>query len=132
MKRYISITPEMREELTAKYKVSAVSIWKALSFITRNGRSERIRREAIAMGGRYLEEDFVPNCRTEHRDGTIIQTFAGGVQVVIDNDSTRIIVGNSTIAKYKGVTIASWGNVLARAQEISQERVLNNKKHKIS
>lgn len=126
MRKYITISPETRKLLIEKYKISDVSIWKALCFITKNKRSQKIRQDALAMGGRYQEEDFVPNCHTEHRDGTIIQTFAGGVQVIIDNDSMRIIVGNSTIAKYKGVTIASWGNVLAKAQEISQKRVFNN------
>jgi hypothetical protein len=112
--------------LIEKYKISDVSIWKALCFITKNKRSQEIRQDALAMGGRYLEEDFVPNCRTEHRDGTIIQTFAGGVQVSIDAGSTKIIVDESIVESFKDVTIESWGNVLAKAQEISQNRVFNN------
>ena len=78
------------------------------------------------MGGRYVEEDFIPNCRTEHQNGSIIQTFAGGVQVVTDTDSIRILVGGSVVDRYKDVTVESWGNILARAQEISQKRVFNN------
>lgn len=126
MKKYITINPEMRKHLIEKYKISDVSIWKALCFITKNKRSQEIRQDALAMGGRYLEEDFVPNCRTEHRDGTIIQTFAGGVQVSIDAGSTKIIVDESIVESFKDVTIESWGNVLSRAQEISQNRVFNN------
>lgn len=126
MKKYITISPEIRKHLVEKYKISDVSIWKALCFITKNKRSQEIRQEALTMGGRYLEEDFVPNCRTEHRDGTIIQTFAGGVQVSIDAGSTKIIVDESIVESFKDVTIESWGNVLSRAQEISQKRVFNN------
>lgn len=126
MKKYITISPEIRKHLVEKYKISDVSIWKALCFITKNKRSQEIRQDALAMGGRYLEEDFVPNCRTEHRDGTIIQTFAGGVQVSIDAGSTKIIVDESIVESFKDVTIESWGNVLAKAQEISQKRVFNN------
>ncbi|MGP1610267.1 MAG: hypothetical protein ACTTGW_01375 [Candidatus Cryptobacteroides sp.] len=126
MKKYITISPEIRKHLVEKYKISDVSIWKALCFITKNKRSQEIRQDALAMGGRYLEEDFVPNCRTEHRDGTIIQTFAGGVQVSIDAGSTKIIVDESIVESFKDVTIESWGNVLAKAQEISQNRVFNN------
>lgn len=126
MKKYITISPEIRKHLVEKYKISDVSIWKALCFITKNKRSQEIRQDALAMGGRYLEEDFVPNCRTEHRDGTIIQTFAGGVQVSIDAGSTKIIVDESIVESFKDVTIESWGNVLSRAQEISQKRVFNN------
>lgn len=126
MKKYITISPEIRKHLVEKYKISDVSIWKALCFITKNKRSQEIRQDALAMGGRYLEEDFVPNCRTEHRDGTIIQTFAGGVQVSIDAGSTKIIVDESIVESFKDGTIESWGNVLAKAQEISQNRVFNN------
>lgn len=126
MRKYITVTPEMRDALVKKYKVSKTSIWKALAFITRNKRSEQIRNDALGMGGRYVEEDFIPNCRTEHQNGSIIQTFAGGVQVVTDTDSTRILVGGNIVDKYKDVTVESWGNVLARAQEISQKRVFNN------
>ncbi|MGP1526366.1 MAG: hypothetical protein ACTTIA_02405 [Candidatus Cryptobacteroides sp.] len=126
MKKYITISPEIRKHLVEKYKISDVSIWKALCFITKNKRSQEIRQDALAMGGRYLEEDFVPNCRTEHRDGTIIQTFAGGVQVSIDAGSTKIIVDESIVESFKDVTLESWGNVLAKAQEISQKRVFNN------
>ena len=126
MRKYITISPETRKLLIEKYKISDVSIWKALCFITKNKRSQEIRQDALAMGGRYLEEDFVPNCRTEHRDGTIIQTFAGEVQVIIEGGITRILVGGTVVEKYKDVTIESWGNVLAKAQEISQKRVFNN------
>lgn len=126
MRKYIRISKETRDYLVKKYGVSKISIWKALCFITKNERSENIRQDAIAQGGIIVEEGFVPNCRTEHRNGTIIQTFAGGVQVVTDSKSTRIIVGDSTVESFKEVTVKSWGNVLARAQEISQKRVFNN------
>ena len=126
MNKYISISQDTRDYLLKKYNVSKQSVWKALTFITRNKRSASIRQDALAMGGRLIEEGFIPNCKTEHRDGEMIQTFAGGVKVVTKQGDMKILVADTEVASYNDVTIESWGNVLERAQEISQKRVFNN------
>ena len=126
MRKYITVTQEIRDALVRKYKVSKTSIWKALAFITRNKRSDQIRNDALSMGGRYVEEDFIPNCRTEYKSGVIIQTFAGDVNVITTSGFMEILVEGEVVASFEDVTIATWGNVMAGAQEISQKRVFNN------
>ena len=125
MRTYIEISPEIRSTLKGKYGRTSKSIWEALTFVTNSNVAKDIRTEAMRLGGRLVEENFLPNCRTEHSNGSIIQTFAGGVKVVTGNGTTQILVEDTVIAKYKDVTIESWGNVLAMAQEISQKRVFN-------
>ena len=82
MRRYITIDAETRRQLIRKYNVGRRTIWEALSFITRNKRGDSIRRDALAMGGEYREEDFVPDCQTEFLEDGMHQRFATGVEVV--------------------------------------------------
>lgn len=126
MKHYIKCTMEQRKCLLGKYNINRQVLWEALCFITKSARAQKIREDALSMGGRYIEENFIPNCKTEHKNGILIQTFAGGVSVVTKTEQTEIRVEDEVVAKFKDVTIATWGNVLAKAQEISQKRVFNN------
>lgn len=126
MKRYISIDAETRQKLMDKYGVTKQTIWEACSFITRNKRGDDIRRDALSMGGRYTEEDFLPNCRTEFQtDGSIRQTFAGNVVVVSTAHGSTIEVDGRSVENYPPIMIKAWSNLLARAQSISEERMLN-------
>ena len=56
----IKLTPEQRDTLMARYDVSHVAIWEACNYITRGERPDSIRRDALALGGRYIEEEFIP------------------------------------------------------------------------
>lgn len=126
MRHYIKCTTEQRRQLLAKYNINRQVLWEALCFITKSARAQKIREDALEMGGRYIEEDFIPNCRTEYKSGVIIQTFAGDVNVITTSGFMEILVEGEVVASFEDVTIATWGNVLARAQEISQKRVFNN------
>ena len=124
MRRYISISEAARKSLVQKYKVSRRTIWEACSFITRNKRGDSIRRDAIAMGGRYIEEDFLPNCQTEFLADGIHQRFAAGVEVVLQGNRMSILVPDRATEDYYDVDAMSWGNILEKAQRIAKERML--------
>lgn len=121
MRRYISIGEAARKALMRKYKVSRYAIWEACSFITRNKRGNDIRHDAMAMGGVYKEEDFLPNCRTEFLEsGGIRQTFPAKVEVLLENDTAVIRKNDKELERYDQVTLDGWGNILERAQRLSE------------
>lgn len=124
MRRYIKVDNEVRDQLMKNYNVTRQTIWEALSFITRNDRGNSIRKDALAMGGEYREENFVPNCRTEFHEGGMRQTFAAGVEVVTEGNQMSLIILGEEVEHYDCVDLESWGNVLARAQGISDRRIL--------
>lgn len=129
MRRYITIDAETRRQLIRKYNVGRRTIWEALSFITRNKRGDSIRRDALAMGGEYREEDFVPDCQTEFLQDGMHQRFATGVEVVTSGNRMSLVVpagqGHFTVRHFYGVELDAWGNVLAEAQEIARKRMLS-------
>lgn len=121
MRRYISVSTETRKALMKKYKVSSRTIWEACSFITRNKRGNDIRQDAMAMGGVYKEEDFLPNCRTEFLgSGGIKQTFPAKVEVFLENDTAVIRKNDKELERFDQVTLDGWGNILERAQRLSE------------
>lgn len=124
MRRYISVSTETRRALMKKYKVSNRTIWEACSFITRNKRGDNIRHDAMSMGGIYKEEDFMPNCQTSFETDGMHQRFAAGVEVVQQGNRTSILVPGRTDEHYYDVDLQSWGNILEKAQRISEERKL--------
>ena len=129
MRRYITIDAETRRQLIRKYNVGRRTIWEALSFITRNKRGDSIRRDALAMGGEYREENFVPDCQTEFLEDGMHQRFATGVEVVTSGNRVSLVVpagqGHFTVKHFYGVELDAWGNVLAEAQEIARKRMLS-------
>ena len=121
MRKYISINSETRKHLMQKYQVTSQTIWEACSFITRNKRGENIRKDAIGMGGRYIEENFLPNCRTEFLgSGGIRQTFPAQVEVCLEGGTAVIRKNDKELERYDDVTLDGWGNILERAQHLSE------------
>lgn len=121
MRRYIQVTKETRSRLVKKYGVTKKTVWEALSFITKNERSQGIRRDALEWGGLLIEEGFVPNCRTEHLgDGKIRQSFSNSIVVMIEGNKATIYRDGMEIESYEGITLNTWGNILDRAQRLSE------------
>lgn len=121
MRKYISINAETRKHLMKKYQVTSQTIWEACSFITRNKRGNDIRKDALDMGGRYIEENFVPNCRTEFLgSGGIRQIFPARVEVVLEGGTAVITKNDKEQERYENVTLDCWGNILERAQHLSE------------
>ena len=125
MRKYISVKPEDIGSLAKKYGITRRAVWMALSFLTKNERGHNIRKDAISMGGRYMEEDFIPNCQTEFLADGMHQRFAAGVEVVMRGSTMSLIVPGKEPENYADVGLHSWGNILERAQSISEERMLD-------
>ncbi len=125
MRTYIRVPDALRKELISRFGVSRPTVWSALNYVTRSDLAEAIRQYALERGGAIEEQNFIPNCRTEHTDGEIIQTFAGGVQVRMDRRSgdVRLMQGGKAVESYGAVTLQAWGNILHKAQAMSQRRV---------
>ena len=125
MRIHIKVADSLRVELAEKFQLSKVSIWSALNYLTHSERAEAVRRYALEHGGSIVEQDFTPNCRTEHTSDEMIQTFAGGIQVRVSrkcSDAT-IFRDDVELESYEGVTLQGWGNLLYHAQKLSEERV---------
>ena len=125
MRIHIKVADSLRVELAETFQLSKVSIWSALNYLTFSDRAESVRRYALEHGGSIVEQDFTPNCRTEHTSEEMIQTFAGGIQVRISrtDSNARILQDGVELESYQGVTLQGWGNLLHHAQELSEKRV---------
>lgn len=125
MRANIKVTNELRKGIQKKFGVTKRSIYNALAYITTGESANSIREYALAHGGKYEEEDFIPNCNTRHEGDLMIQTFPCGVVVTINKlDSHCVVTQNgATIDSYDGLTLRGWGSVLAEAQKLSNRLV---------
>lgn len=120
MKRYISISVEIRDALMAKYKVSRQAVWAACNFTRRGQRPDAIRKDALAMGGRYIEENFIPQCTFNRTDEGWEQRFAAGVVVTVVGNDVVITRGKKTVAEFEEVNMNGFGNICAQAQMLAE------------
>lgn len=127
MRSYIKVSNELRKELQVKFKKTRKSVYNALAYITTGESANSIREYALAHGGKYEEEDFIPNCITRHEGDLMIQAFHCGVVVTTSKKDSRCVMTHNglIIESYDGLTLCGWGNVLARAQALSNELVAN-------
>lgn len=125
MRTYIKVSDELRRKMWETFPVCKTTIWAALNYLTEGGRSNEIRAYALANGGKAVDEDFEPNCLTEHSQFEMKQSFMGGVCVLLDKKSGAVTlrVPGEKDEVYRDLPIKAWGNVLARAQEISNDLV---------
>ena len=111
MRKYISVKPEVIGSLAKKYGITRRAVWMALSFLTKNERGHNIRKDAISQ--------------TEFLADGMHQRFAAGVEVVMRGSTMSLIVPGKEPENYTDVGLHSWGNILERAQSISEERMLD-------
>ena len=125
MRLFIKVEPELRDKISAEYHVSRMQVWRALNFLRNSDQAKDIRQFALAAGGQYTEENFIPNCQTVHTGEAVIQTFPCGVVVKVSkiDSSAELLVDDQLKENYTDITISSWGNLLAHAQELSLSRV---------
>lgn len=55
-KKMIKITPEIRVELMKEFPVSEKTVYNALNFATGGYTAEQIRRRALELGGKLMQE----------------------------------------------------------------------------
>ena len=120
MRRYIRVSPETRDQIMRKYGVTRQTVWEALSYISRGKRPDAIRKDALEMGGRYYEEDFMPQCSFHRTEDGWIQKFASGVLVTVAGGDVVISKGRKMVAEFEGVTMDAYSNILAQAQQLAE------------
>ena len=124
MRKYIRVSPETRDKIMAKYGVSRMAVWEALSFISRGKRPDAMRKDALEMGGRYFEEDFMPQCSFSRTSDGWVQKFVGGVLVTVVGSDVVISKGRDKVASFEGVTMDGYSNILAQAQQMAEKGML--------
>ena len=119
--RQIKVTHEELKKLQERFHVGKNYIWQVLSYMKSGPTAEKIRRTAIYMGGRYVDPDFAPNCRTEYANGFIIQTFSGDVVLRIEVKTGTVTVSHrgNVIEKIDNATMAMWNSMAMKAQDIA-------------
>lgn len=100
-----------------------MSLWRILNYVSNSNRAKEIRQFAINNGGLLMEEDFIPNCKTEHTPTEIIQSFPGGISVVLSKvqNCGEIRKEGETVEKLEDLRLSQWGTILYRAQQMSIE-----------
>ena len=56
VEKMIKITPEIRVELMKEFPVSDKTVYNALTFATGGYTAEQIRRRALELGGKLMQE----------------------------------------------------------------------------
>ncbi|MBQ9887764.1 MAG: hypothetical protein IJM41_00770 [Bacteroidales bacterium] len=125
MRTYIKVDANLRKDLMSIFTMSRKSVWKALNGLTASERSSQVRQYALANGGRYVREDYLPTCRTHETEGDIIQEFEGGITVIVHTeDSTAAIMrGEVELECFEKVTLNMWSNILRLAQAYADGEV---------
>ena len=124
MTRFIKVPLSVRQELSKRFGVSRVAVNDALSYRFNSTRSQKIRNAALAAGGEIMESATWPECRTQHTDTKIIQTFANGVVLTISkvNSSAELTRDGKVCRRYKGVTIDKWNVLVYQASQMARVR----------
>ena len=120
--RQIKVTPDERRRLQERFNVKESYMLQVLSF-TRNGpTAERIRVAALQLGGRYVDPDFAPNCRTQYIGGRIVQTFADQVVLEIDRETGDIVLSHrgEVVEKLDNESMATWNAMALKAQSLAE------------
>lgn len=125
MKSCIKISERLRVELMIRYQVTRRTVLSALCYVTNSKKANAIREYALSHGGVYTEEQFVPNCRTSHEGDVMIQSFPRRVTVRIDKTTgdAEISRDGEVIERFTDITVKGWGNLLAKAEAISDEAI---------
>ena len=112
------MTPDERKRLQERFHARENYILQVLAFTKHGPTAERIRREALRMGGRYVDPDFAPNCQTSYMNGFIIQTFGDDVVLRIDRQTGDLTITHhgEVVEKQSKATMAVWQSMAYKAQ----------------
>lgn len=120
--KQIKVTPEERRCLQKRFAVGGNYMLDVLSYRKDGPTARKIRRAALQLGGRYVDPDFVPNCRTSYLGGVITQSFADDVVLRINlktGDLALTHKGN-IVETLNNTTMVVWNSMAIKAQEIAE------------
>lgn len=123
----IKVTPDERKRLQELFLVGESYLTQVLSFAKDGPTARRIRRAALQMGGRYVDPDFSPNCRTQYTNGYIIQTFSDDVvlRIELKTGDVSITHRGNTLDRIRNATMAIWNSMSIKAQEIAETAMVS-------
>ncbi|MBP3202271.1 MAG: hypothetical protein J6M31_01520 [Bacteroidales bacterium] len=122
MRSYIKLSENLRAQICKRFKVTRKTVWQACAGLSNSDLSRKIRQYALSNGGQWVKEiAFIPECRTRYSaDGSWIQEFANGVEVLFTGSKAVIRLAGKEIDSYENVTLKTWGNVLCQAQAVAE------------
>lgn len=120
--RQIKVTQEELKKLQDHFQVGKNYLWQVLSFSKNGPTAEKIRRAALQMGGRYVDPDFAPNCRTQYLGGRIIQTFADQVvlEIYLKTGDIKLTHHGDVVEQLEKESMAMWNAMAQKAQSIAE------------
>ena len=125
MRTFIQVSGQLRQTIVEEFSVSRKSVWDALNFMSNSERARKIRSYALAHGGSTHEENFYPNCRTDHTVDAMIQRFPGGIEVRVSKTGKGVdLIENGEITEhYDNLPIQGWSSLVHHAQVLSESRI---------
>ena len=126
MKR-IKVTPEERKGLQERFHVGGNYMMDVLAFRKDGPTARKIRLAALQLGGRYVDPDFAPNCRTQYMGGRIIQTFADQVVLEIDRQTGDIKLTHhgDVVEQLENESMAVWHAMALKAQSLAESAMVS-------
>ena len=113
--------------LQERFNAKPSYILEVLRYGKNGPTAERIRRSALEMGGRYVDPDFSPNCRTSYIGGMIIQSFGERVRLEICRESGNItLLKNGEVVEHQeNASMDIWNSMAIKASSIAEAAMVS-------
>ena len=123
----IQITPTESKTLRERFHIGYNYLQQVLAFTKDGPTARKIRRAALQLGGRYVDPDFVPNCRTAYLGGVITQTFADDVVLRISLHTGEVVLMHRgvIVETMNNATMAAWNSMAIKAQDIAETAMVS-------
>lgn len=112
--------------LQVRFQVGGNYMMDVLAYRKDGPTARKIRRAALEMGGRYVDPDFSPNCRTSYLNGKIVQTFHEGVTLEIDikTGSCTVSQNGKQLENIENATMNQWMSAAFYAQTVAESAMV--------
>ena len=116
MKKYIELPTKDREFIMNAFKVSAMAVSRALSYVNDTDLSLRIRKIAMQRGGIMMVRTPIQDTWHDN-DGFMRQFLPNGVQIEGDKTTgyVAILKGGTEIAGFNNPSLTELENIQAQA-----------------
>lgn len=119
MKKYIELPTKDREFIMNAFKVSAMAVSRALSYVNDTNLSRRIRKLAMQRGGIVMVRTPIQDTWHDN-DGFMRQFLPNGVQIEGDKTTgyVAILKDGKEVAGFNKPTLAEIENIQAQAMRL--------------
>ena len=123
----IQITPTESKTLRERFHIGYNYLQQVLAFTKDGPTARKIRRAALQLGGRYVDPDFVPNCRTSYMGGVITQSFADDVVLRINLKTGDLALTHrgDIVETLNNTTMVVWNSMAIKAQDIAETAMVS-------